>query len=394
MKKTILYDAREYAKWWFFKVNGKQTSFNTFYLDYVELVNTFRFENPDTKFRGIPQNQLLSSFEEYTELTLEEERMATIKKFNSEIENLEPVDTWLKAVTGTINKVDRSVIAHWIWSVKRKASNKPVRYQIMPVVFGPQGGGKSEALSRLISPIERLRMNMRMNQLGDERTYQGYARHLVVLFDELQGIERTDLNVLKNQITTEKNTYRKLRTHDMVSVPMSCSFIGATNKHLNESFSDSTGMRRFYELTALKKCDWDTINSIDYAQLWKGIDEKRENGYMTVEALEQLNKAQASLVQEDDIEMFIKEHNMPYFGTEYKTLSLSSAYKAYEAWASDNNLKYLVNKIVFSKKLINREIPNFTERDKNSIERRYFKVNKDCTILELSGNIINIKKES
>lgn len=383
-----IFNAREYAKYWFSKaqIKYKDTTsrpalFETYYLDYSDLSKVVKAKNPGMKqTAGLRKDELQAAFNEYIATVLIEERFEELEPFRCKVHNINPILTWVKAVTGKQDEKDVAIMCHWLWSVKRKAYKMPVKYSIMPIVYGRQGSGKSMALTKLIDPLQNFQMNAKMTQLSDERIFEGLANNLIVLFDELQGIERTDLNALKNQITTKLNSYRKLHTHSVINVPMSCSFIGATNKHINESFSDSTGMRRFYEINALNKIDWDTINGIDYLELWSGIDEKLDEGYLHGTALLDVANAQKALVNEDDIETFMRDYIFEFEGDAYKTVSAKSAYQAYQAWCVENGMKSSLNFVWFCRKLVNRDVPTKTKRVSDRAPLRYFDVSLNSPI--------------
>jgi hypothetical protein len=151
---------------------------------------------------------------------------------------------------------------------------------------------------------------------------------------------------------------------------MRCSFIGATNTHLNENFSDMTGMRRFYEIPTLDKSDWDAINGIDYLALWRGIDENRERGYQTDEVIAQLEKAQEHYTDSDALDEFIVEMAIrPVYGEATKTVSRNEMFAAYDIWMRSNGFKPTTSQWM-TKRLMNKRIESMTDAG-----IRFFKVN-------------------
>ena len=84
---------------------------------------------------------------------------------------------FVKACTGGEQLLHVHVMAHWIWQVKRKIINKPVRHHLMPVFSGPQGSGKSTALNILTSPLRDYRLDWNLQALGDDRNYHGINRN-------------------------------------------------------------------------------------------------------------------------------------------------------------------------------------------------------------------------
>lgn len=377
----VLFEPREYVKFAFRKkgltlntAGLKGALLSTLVLDYEELLQVYKSSTGEFRTKGISEKQIQHAFQEHLQNLAEEERQETINSVMCTQASLLELRRWVKAVTGSEKETDTATMAHWIWQIKRKALDKEVVHHVMPVLYGKQGGGKTFALERLIAPLSKMKLEMNMTQLTDSRLYEGFSNNLVVLFDELQGIDRTDLNALKHQITTRINTFRRLHSHSTVTVPQRCSFIGATNKHLNENFSDSTGMRRFYEITAQDKLDWKEINSIDYNALWQGIDENIEGGYIKDDMLVQVRQIQESYKDEDDTDTFIEEYKLRVEGTEYKTLSKGEVYNAYVTWASLNGVRATSSQWL-TKRLKARQIE--TVKDSSG---RYFRVSVECLV--------------
>lgn len=384
----VVFNAREFAASWF-EAQKRQTSikkiatdpyaFGSFFLDYDEQYHQYYFQNPDLKkAKGLTKDALGYAFAEVLGQESKESMQRHGESFKCTKENLVPLKTWIKAVTGSERDTDLNVMAQWMWSVKRKALGLPVRYHIMPVLYGPQGAGKTEALKALFGPMVEFRLNLPMNEIGDPRQFESMSNNLIVFYDELSGIQRTDLNALKNQITTDYNSYRKLNTHITATVPMACSFIAASNKRLDEQFTDSTGARRFYELESVQKLDWVTINGLDYTAMWLGIDEQNAVGYLTGDVLVQVTTVQQGLVTAEDVEMYLDDRH--YSGEGQKTISASDAYRDYQIWCANSGVRNVLSLGWFVKKLKNRGIESKVYRDANRARQRDFIVSDHCQV--------------
>lgn len=383
----VVYNSREYVRFWFQKANvsvrdatSRVSCFATVYLDYVGLYNQHVLEcltNGSKPRKPLQERELRFAFDEYVELVSFGLLREATKGLEFNGGTLEPLKTWVSAVTGIADEREIGIMAHWMWQIKRKAIGKPVVHQVMPIIFGRQGGGKTVALEQLISPIKDFRLNLQMTSLGDERMYKGFAANLVILFDELQNIERTNLNTLKNQITTNTNTYRPLHTNLIVNIPMNCSFIGASNKPINENFSDSTGMRRFYQLNALQKLDWTTINGTDYKALWQCIDETLDHGYLTGKILEEVQNQQTNLVNKDEFTTFLEECGLvPEPGAPTKKVSASAAYRAFQEWVAKNGARGY-SSVYYNARLKNLGLKYQVE---NNGRKAYYHVAADANI--------------
>ncbi len=391
-KQKHVLDPRVYMQFWFKVRNLSARSamtepnlFGTIYLDYLNLFKQYRFNNPNFKAQALTEKVLLHAYIEYIDLQRKEDLLNAMNGYECIREDLNPLKTYVKAVTGHERPTDIAVLAHWIWLVKRKARGLECIHQIMPIFYGKQGGGKTMALKRLIAPFVDFQMNMKMNQLADERQFEGFANNFVILFDELQGIERTDVNALKNQITTDFNSYRKLHTHATLSVPQRCSFIGATNRPVAENFSDSTGMRRFWEIITADILDWTAINSIDYKSLWQGIDERLDSGYLTGDILQSVQSEQQALVNADDLDIFIADQGLKYDNDDFKLVSSEDLYNSYVYWAARNGIFNKMNAIWFGRKMV-RRLPN----EANGRNKRLYKVNTEFELIKEGPKLVKV----
>jgi hypothetical protein len=271
-------------------------------------------------------------------------------------DSLDLVCEVINAWTGTSDPRDVAILAHWIWQIKRKLRNLPVKNHIMPILFGNQGGGKSEAVRSLLRPFEDLGLVLAgsVPQLTDDRYLKVLSDHYVFFADEMSHAEKADVNSLKNIITANRLNPRKLGTNSAYDIAQNCSFIGATNKSLNELIYDSA-MRRFWQFECLSKMNWEVINKIDYLNLIIGIDENDDGGYLYGEVLDQVKAAQKSLENHDDLHHFLEEKSFKP-GTPYQGQFISNIeiYRQYIDWTASNSLNFRHSKHEFLKRLKNR----------------------------------------
>lgn len=383
-----LLDSREYVMFWFGKsdltvqgANSRVSTFNTFYLDYIAMYKQMVFARlavGDKAPKPLPERELRLAFDEYIDIKGLTEVGAACEHLSFNGSTLEPLREWVTAVTGTVIETDLAVMAHWLWLIKRKSLGLPVKHHIMPIIFGPQNGGKTTAIEALSSPIKKFKLNLKLSSLADERMYKGFSYNLVAFFDELQNIDKTDLNVLKNQITTQQNTFRPLHTNLLINGPMNCTFIGASNKPINENFSDSTGMRRFYQINALPRVLWEEINRIDYVAIWRCIDETSREGYLTGAVLSEVQVKQESLVNKDDFTTFLEESGLaPKDGAETQLIATSQLYVGYQDWCAKNGVKRPYSSVYFNTRLKNL---GFQYHVGANGRKAYYTIAKDASI--------------
>ena len=167
-----------------------------------------------------------------------------------------------------------AVVRKFIWQVKRKMVGLPVFDHIMPVLHGAQGTGKTQFIQRFVGPIAENVSYPNLKEITDSRNRQLWKRWVLIV-DEMEGYEKTDVDALKNVITKTTISGRVMFTSDDFNETNSASLIGASNKTLDELIRDTTGMRRFIQLNwaNLDEAGWSVINGIDYLGLWKSVDE-------------------------------------------------------------------------------------------------------------------------
>lgn len=349
--------------------SGKNTLqlFDTMYLDYLERVKEYnksiavlnserpRGSDKIPNVALVPEKTLQKALSEF----IAEEKIAyrskVVAQFKCETEDLGPVLIFTEALTGKRDPADVAVLAHWLWQVKVKMLDRSPSYHLMPIFYGKQEGGKTVALNKLIGPINNFRLNINLDQMGDDRYFRAMSENYVIVFDEMQGAQRADIDALKKQVTIDYNDYRPLGTNEIYKVRQSCSFIGATNRPVSEQIVDSTGMRRFWQLNCLDKLNWELLNSIDYIEMWKGIDERKVDGYV-LEQINNIRKTQEDMVAKDDLQMYLELRGIVGLeGTPQKRLTATEFYKDYKEWAQDNGHRPL-NSSWWARKLSNKGI--------------------------------------
>lgn len=238
-------------------------------------------------------------------------KQAALEQFRNTIkcdtENLSPLKAWLKATTGNTNEVDVAVWAHALCNLKRKMFNLESYWEMMPVLVGKQGSGKSRAIQRLLSPIDALTLHYDVEQAVDAKVQVNYNTHYAAFLDELSKGSKTDIAAVKRLITQPQFNTRLMRENDTDNFKQNCTFFGASNYSVSDTFKDETGARRFYDTKGLDRTDRNVINSLDYVELFRGIDERRtvDNSYL-VPIETKLAMRQEALVAEDPVQAFVE----------------------------------------------------------------------------------------
>lgn len=389
----MLTDPRKYVRLWLTKAKvvvderGELTSsdgrdyfqlFDAMFLDYCEQIDNFN-RAADKKIRGAPESNLRKALDEIISVELIKRRaeiMNKIKYIESDAA-LTPLRTFIRAMTGAENEKVLAVMAHFLWTVKRRLSGKEVVFHIMPIIYGAQNAGKSLSLQRLFKPLTNLTLELHLTDVTDPRYYFSLSKSFVVILDEMAGAKKADVESLKKQITASYNDVRKLGTNTVIKVKQNASFIGTTNRAASELIFDSTGMRRFYEIRTLEKLDWDAINGIDYEALYQGINENLERGYIEP-LLQEISLDQEELVTPDELTVFCESHHLEPGARE---LEHSEVYEAYKTWADINGVKNPLNSMWFGRKMKNKGLNTTIKRNTNKITR-YYQVSEECELLK------------
>lgn len=379
MTKRTLENPRIYVEEWMAKPSNSDmltpSTFSVLWLDYLEDTRS-----KANKIRLVRESDMQKAFDLFLIKLPEIERKKTGANLVRIREDLTPLNDFLMASCGEVNEISRAVLAHWLWQVKRKLMDMEVIHHVMPIFVGQQGGGKSKAISNLLGPLKKFQCNLKMNQVGDERIVPAMADNYIGFFDELAGVQYTSMEELKNRLTSDFNTYRPLYKNYTVTVPMRMSFIGASNVSIAEAFSDSTGMRRFFEIKTLPVLTWDAINSINYVELWKGIDETKNKGYLEGDMLKAVQVEQQQYVRMNDLDLFLEENDIVPATNGHILIKYKDMYRAYKMHSIDAGYKPS-NQGRFGKQLDSR---NFKyENAKNEVGSliKHVIVDSKCTLL-------------
>lgn len=343
-----------------------QDIFDTLVLDYYEQIEAFN-RATERRIKGSPETHLKKALDEVISLEMVKRRAEIFENIKFAAPNLTPLETFVTAVTGKTEKKIVNVLAHFIWQIKRKLIDKEIVFHIMPILFGSQGGGKSKSLQQLFHPIKNLTLDLGLTEVTDSRFYFSLSRNFVVILDELAGIRKADVDILKKQISATYNDSRRLGGNTVTKIKQNASFIGTTNRNVNELLFDVSGARRFYEIKTLDKLDWDSINSIDYVALFRGIDENLERGYLE-EVMSEVIADQKELIGLDELTVFMQSVNL--IGGD-KEISANLVYDAYKTWAENSGIKNPINSVWFGRKLSNKGIRNVTKNCRGKTSRFY-----------------------
>lgn len=262
--------------------------------------------------------------------------------FDSKLPESTELDKLLVAMTGKVDPVHRAVLQHFMWQVKRKLAGLPVTYHMMPIVWGKQKSGKSETVKKLLAPISGYVYNgLAFNQIGDDRYYKSFHLNLVIFFDEMRKVDKVDIEALKQIITAPLLTYRILGKNSYATVPQRSTMIGVSNLNPSSLIKDDTGMRRFFYIETLDKMNFEMLATVDFAGIWRAVDERRDNPYI-LDYFNEIDQLQDSWRQRSNIEMFIEECGL--VKDDGAELPFKTVYETFSKFAQDQGHVHMYTK--------------------------------------------------
>ena len=157
----------------------------------------------------------------------------------------------------------RSAVAHWL-QLDTMHGN-----EVVPVLIGAQGCGKTTFLRRLLPQqlreyyLDHLNLS---NKFDKEMTL---TNNLLVNLDELEAIRPSQHAALKQTLSKNKVNGRPIFGKAQDDRPRYASFVSTTNNP--HPLTDATGSRRYICLTIPKGQLIDNTGDIDYEQLYAQV---------------------------------------------------------------------------------------------------------------------------
>ncbi len=260
----------------------------------------------------------------------------------------------------------RAVIGHFIWQVKRKIFGYDVVHHMCPVLVGKQGCGKTQALEHLIRPLKFLSTEGNLGTFVRESEKFVFGTYYIVKLDEFAKGAKSDLESMKNIITSSDINYRTFYVQKMATLHNISTFIGASNRSVSEIFSDPTGNRRFYEIPCLDKIDWGVIggisedDGIDYYNLWMSIDEENESPIMPFIA--EISRYQEEFRPTTIVEDWLASEDLkPDEESETEIIAVKKLHIDFMNWLKVQNCNFM-----FTDQKFGRELSKLLKREKRN----------------------------
>ncbi|MFZ2588341.1 VapE domain-containing protein [Paucilactobacillus nenjiangensis] len=192
---------------------------------------------------------LLFSKDNISDAIISMARLTTINPAKERIEAVEwdgvkRAERYFIDYVGTENnEYTKAITKTWLTGAIARIYNPAVKFEIVPILEGKQGIGKS-TVTRNLFPAA---FNDSMDGLGTNKDdYQQLNGSWIIELAELSAMKKTDIAKMKNFISAQTDTYRNSYGKYSVPHPRKCVFIGTTNDR--DYLKDATGERRFYPI--------------------------------------------------------------------------------------------------------------------------------------------------
>ncbi len=164
--------------------------------------------------------------------------------------------------------LNRAIASKFMIGAVARVMKPGCKLDTMPILEGPQGIGKSQAIGILGG-------EWFTDDVPADITSKDAAMALqaswVIEQGELHAIRKADVNQLKNFLSRRVDKFRPPYGRTVQSFPRKCVLIGSMNPTDNGYLNDETGARRFWPV--LCAVGWADGRKIDLAALWAVRDQ-------------------------------------------------------------------------------------------------------------------------
>lgn len=137
----------------------------------------------------------------------------------------------------------RAVTRRWLVGAVKRVYEPGCKFEMVPMLTGEQGIGKSTLIRRLASPTF---FNSGLRGMKDKDDKINLLGNWIIELGEITAFKRSTIEDIKQFISNQEDKYREPYGKLSVPHPRKSVFIGTTNE--SEFLKDSTGNRRFFPL--------------------------------------------------------------------------------------------------------------------------------------------------
>jgi predicted P-loop ATPase len=212
----------------------------------------------------------------------------------------------------------RSTVAHWL-QLDTMHGN-----EVVPVLIGAQGCGKTTFLRRLLPCQLREYYLDHLNLSNKFDKEMALTNNLLVNLDELEAIRPSQHAALKQTLSKNKVNGRPIFGKAQDDRPRYASFVSTTNNP--HPLTDATGSRRYICMTIPKGQQIDNAGDIDYEQLYAQvlyeIRELNAPYWFNNEEVTRIQQLNLAYMQQKDIAEMVKAcFRKPMEGEKVKSMN-------------------------------------------------------------------------
>lgn len=159
----------------------------------------------------------------------------------------------------------QTVARKWLTGAVARIYSPGVKFEIVPVITGKQGRGKSTLAKKLGG--EHFRDDLADMKSKDAKEF--LKGSWIIELSELSAMKRTEMDEVKKFLSSTSDRYRPSYGRITIDVPRTCVFIGTTND--SEFLKDVTGSRRFFPIPIEQQEAGKDVFSLDkdtVQQIW------------------------------------------------------------------------------------------------------------------------------
>ena len=178
------------------------------------------------------------------------------------------LETYLTDYLGAAdNYYTRFVAKIILLSAIARVMEPGIKYEIVPVLVGPQGCGKSTIFSKLFGAW--FSDSLTLNDMRDKAAIEKMEGILCFEIAELSGMAKADLELIKSFLSRQVDKCRFAYGRVVVTTPRQCVFVATTNQ-VEGFLRDTSGNRRFAPVEVTGECEkhpWDMTDDV-IDQIW------------------------------------------------------------------------------------------------------------------------------